>query len=48
MMTCTDGEDLFTKCPRPWYPSSVISALDSMGELWLDDHLFRAISLVRE
>ena len=43
------AEDLLlTKCPaicRSWYPSSVISALDSMGESpWLDDHLFRAIS----
>ena len=42
------AEDLLlTKCPaicRSWYPSSVISALDSMGESpWLDDHLFSCL-----
>ena len=41
------AEDLLlTRCPsvcRTWYPTSVIDALDSMGEQpWQDDHLFRA------
>ena len=43
------AEDLLlTRCPsvcRTWYPTSVIDALDSMGERpWQDDHLFRAIA----
>jgi len=43
------AEDLLlTRCPtvcRNWYPTSVIDALDSIGEEpWLDDHLHRAIS----
>ncbi|RJU99797.1 MAG: hypothetical protein DWC06_08160 [Candidatus Poseidoniales archaeon] len=43
------AEDLLlTKCPlvcRSWYPQSVVSALDSMGDRpWMDDHLYRAIS----
>ena len=47
------AEDLLlTRCPsvcRTWYPTSVIDALDSMGDQpWQDDHLFRAITASQE